>query len=131
MCTVYSPFFLAYLGMYFGNFRASFNITTKYKPYRIVLDEFHSKTNLSNARACMGSRAPWTLIDLVRFRNAPFLPKTHQKLCVHTIVFAAFTPVHTKMLEYPRKRTKTLQQSSAHAANGRAHTRPHKCLRCE
>ena len=37
----------------------------------------------------------------MRFRNATFLPKAHQKLRVHTIVFAASS---TKTLEYARKR---------------------------
>ena len=43
------------------------------------------------------------------FSKRSVLPKTHQKLRVHhTVVFAAFSPL---------KRSKALQQSSAHATN--------------
>ena len=34
----------------------------------------------------------------MRFRNAPFLRKTHQKFRVHTIVFSAFSPSTPKRL---------------------------------
>ena len=51
-----------------------------------------------------------SVFETLRFRNAPSSLKTHQKLCVHTIVFIAFSPS-------TRIRLKTLQQSSAHARN--------------